>query len=84
MAGTTNSGIFYMLGKVLNMHDISKSMNLGDTTTTWYDADPTKPLLTDNALDSWLESIKSIPYSKRLDVFGNHDTWYGNYQDKIS
>jgi hypothetical protein len=57
-------------------------MNLGDTVSTWYDADPTKPLLTDAGLDAWLSSIKAIPYSKRLDVYGNHDTWYGNYQDE--
>lgn len=80
--GRRNNGIFNMLGKVLNMHDVSKVMNLGDTTSTWYDADTTKPLLTDATLDAWLESIKEIPYSKRLDVFGNHDTWYGNYEDE--
>ena len=80
--GRRNSGLFNMLGKVLNMHDVSKVMNLGDTTSTWYDADVTKPLLTDSTLDAWLDSIKAIPYSKRLDVFGNHDTWYGNYEDE--
>lgn len=80
--GRTNSGIFNMLGKVLNMHDVSKVMNLGDTISIWYDADTSKPLLTEDNLDAWLESIKAVPYSKRLDVFGNHDTWYGNYEDE--
>ena len=80
--GRRNEGIFTLLGKTVNMHDVSKVMNLGDTVSTWYDADPTKPLLTDAGLDAWLGSIKAIPYSKRLDVYGNHDTWYGNYQDE--
>lgn len=80
--GRTNSGIFNMLGAVLNMHDISKIMNLGDTVSNeWYDADTEYPLRTNATLDAWLDSIKVIPFSKRLDVYGNHDTWYGNYTD---
>lgn len=75
--GRRNGGIFKMLGKTLSMHDVSKIMNLGDTVATeWIDADSEHPLLTDNTLEAWAESISAIPFSKRLDVFGNHDTWY--------
>lgn len=75
--GRRNSGIFNMLGKTLSMHDVSKIMNLGDTVAVeWIDGDSAHPLLTDNTLEAWVESISAIPFSKRLDVFGNHDTWY--------
>lgn len=80
--GRRNTGIFNMLGKTLNMYDVSRIMNLGDTVSNWVDADPAHPLLTDASLDAWLESIEAIPFSKRLDVFGNHDTWYSNYADE--
>lgn len=81
--GRRNSGIFNMLGKTLSMHDVSKIMNLGDTVATnWSDADTEHPLLTDSTLEGWCESVKEIPFSKQLNVFGNHDTWYGNYADE--
>lgn len=80
--GRRNTGIFSMLGKTINMHDVSRICNLGDTVSEWVDADPAHPLRTDASLDAWLESIKPIPFSKRLDVFGNHDTWYSNYADE--
>lgn len=73
------SGIFNLLSRILNMHDVSKICNLGDTVTDkWYDGEPDKPLLTCSELDKWMECMKTIPFSKRLDVFGNHDAWYGN------
>lgn len=79
----TNSGIFNMLGKTLSLHDVSKVMNLGDTVSVeWYDEDTTKPLVSCAQLEKWCKSIKEIPFSKRLDVYGNHDTWYGNYADE--
>lgn len=78
-----NAGIFNMLGKTLSLHDVSKVMNLGDTVSVeWYDEDITKPLVSCAQLEKWCESIKAIPFSKRLDVYGNHDTWYGNYADE--
>lgn len=81
--GRTNAGIFNMLGKTLSMHDVSKICNLGDTVATeWYDEDTTYPLVSCALLENWCKSIKAIPFSKRLDVYGNHDTWYGNYDDE--
>lgn len=75
--GRTNAGIFNMLGKTLSLHDVSKICNLGDTCSNeWIDADGEHSLLTCAALENWCESIAKIPFSKRLDVYGNHDSWY--------
>lgn len=76
-------GIFNMLGSVLSWHDVSKVCNLGDTISVeWYDADTDHPLRTNATLDLALKCVEKIPFSKRLDVYGNHDTWYGNYNDE--
>lgn len=81
--GRTTPGIFNMLGKTLSMHDVSKIMNLGDTVSVdWYDADEAHPLLSNTQLENWCESVKAIPFSKQLNVFGNHDCCYGNYEDE--
>ena len=80
--GRTNKGIFNLLGKTVSMHDISKVMNLGDTVSEWNDDDTDKPLLSNSGLESWCESVRAIPFSKQLNVFGNHDTWYGNHADE--
>lgn len=75
--------LFKYLNATLNWYSVSKIMNLGDTVSVeWYDADTEHPLLSDSVLEDALEAQKTIPYSKRLDVFGNHDTWYGNYADE--
>ena len=79
--GRTSAGIFNMLGETLNMYDVSKVCNLGDT-TEWADADTDHPLLSESTLEAWCESVKRIPFSKQLNVFGNHDTWYSNYADE--
>lgn len=81
--GRTNAGIFNMIGRSFSMHDISKVMNLGDTLATdWYDADEAHPLLSNTELEAWCKSVKEIPFSKQLNVFGNHDCCYGNYADE--
>lgn len=81
--GRTNPGLFSLLGKTLSMHDVSKICNLGDTVAVeWQDGDPAHPLLSCPQLENWCESVKEIPFSKQLNVFGNHDTWYGNHADE--
>ena len=71
------SGIFNLLGRILNMHDVSKICNLGDTVTDkWVDADTANPLLSCAELEAWTKSMKAIPFSKQLNVFGNHDAWH--------
>lgn len=74
--GRRNAGLFKLLGKTLSMHDVSKICNLGDTVgNAWVDADETHTLLRCGELESWCESVKDIPMSRQLNVFGNHDTW---------
>lgn len=74
--GRTNAGIFNMLGKTLSMPDVSKICNLGDTCAVEWKDSAEVPLLSCAALENWCESIRKIPLSKRLDVYGNHDAWY--------
>lgn len=76
----TSHKLFKYLGATVNWYSVSKVMNLGDTVSVeWYDADKEKPLLTCTQLEEAAECLKPIPFSKRLEVFGNHDTWYGDY-----
>ncbi len=63
------------ISQIVDWYEISKVVNLGDTVNTWVDADTEHPLTKDNGLESYLASMKSVPYSKRIEVFGNHDTW---------
>ena len=71
--------LFDLLNSKTNWYEVSKVMNLGDTVSDrWIDADTTESLLVCTDLENMLECVASIPFSKRLDVFGNHDTWYTN------
>ena len=77
----TSHKLFKYLGATINWYSVSKVMNLGDTVSVeWYDADTEKPLLTCTQLEEAVECLKPVPFSKRLEVFGNHDTWYGDYE----
>ena len=82
--GGNVKGLFNTIGKAFSLHDISKVMNLGDTVSVeWKDADTDHPLLSCTALENYLSTVEAIPFSKRLEVFGNHDTWYYNgYNDE--
>ena len=42
----------------------------------WEDADTKNPFLSCGDLETMMECLADIPISKRLDVYGNHDTWY--------
>lgn len=71
--------LFDLLNSKVNWYEVSKIMNLGDTVSDrWIDTESTEPLLKCTDLEHMLECQSNIPYSKRLDVFGNHDTWYTN------
>lgn len=63
------------IGEIVDWYDVGKVINLGDTVNS-YGGD----LLTDSGLEKYIESMESVPYSKRIEVFGNHDTW-GNNED---
>lgn len=69
--------IFTALGNLVPWYDVSKIINLGDCVGDhWEDADIENPFLSCGALETMMECLADIPISKRLDVFGNHDTWY--------
>ena len=61
------------IGEIVDWYDVGKVINLGDTVNS-YGGD----LLTDSGLEKYIESMESVPYSKRIEVFGNHDTWGNN------
>lgn len=69
--------IFTSLGNLVPWYDVSKIMNLGDCVGDhWEDADTENPFLSCGDLETMMECLADIPISKRLDVYGNHDTWY--------
>ena len=77
--GRLNTGLplFDFLSDNINWYEISKIINLGDVVADhWSDADTEHPLTECAELDNYLSCYKRIPHSKRLDIFGNHDTWY--------
>ena len=73
--GATNP-IMKLIGDLTNWYEVSKCVNLGDTSSTTFDA---------STLDNYLKATKSnIPLSKRLEVYGNHDVWDSNADVKYS
>lgn len=63
------------IGEIVDWYDVGKVINLGDTVGEYGGN-----LLRDSGLESYSESMESVPYSKRIEIFGNHDTW-GNNED---
>mgnify|MGYP003302839060 CR=1 FL=1 len=74
------SALFDYIAEIVNWYDIGKVINLGDTANAWIDEDTENIGTECVALEKYLEAMKSVPYSKRIEVFGNHDTW-GNHPD---
>ena len=73
--GNFSKPLWDTINKLVDWYEISKVVNLGDTVSAWSDADADHPLTKDAGLESYLESMESVPYSKRIEIFGNHDTW---------
>ena len=73
--GNFSKPLWDTINKLVDWYEISKVVNLGDTVSAWSDADAEHPLTKDVGLEAYLESMKSVPYSKRIEIFGNHDTW---------
>lgn len=70
-----NKPLWDFISKIVDWYDVGKVVNLGDTANS-YGGD----LLSDSGLESYIKSMASVPYSKRIEIFGNHDTW-GNNED---
>ena len=71
------SNVINVFLKNASMDKLSKILNLGDTVADhWVIVDEDHPFVSTPQLEAYAESVKNIPISKRIDVFGNHDTWY--------
>ena len=73
--GASNQ-VMKLIGDMVNWYEVSKCMNLGDTVPDRFDM---------TTLDNYLSATKdSIPLSKRLDVYGNHDVWDSDDSQKYT
>ena len=78
--GNYNTALFDFLGEILNWYDVGKVINLGDTVSFWNDSDADHKWNSSAGLENYLESMKNVPFSKRIEIFGNHDTWNSSYE----
>ena len=73
--GASNQ-VMKLIGDMVNWYEVSKCMNLGDTVADRFGT---------TALENYLSATKdSIPLSKRLDVYGNHDVWDSDDSQKYT
>ena len=73
---SASNQVMKLIGDMVNWYEVSKCMNLGDTVPDRFDM---------TTLDNYLSATKdSIPLSKRLDVYGNHDVWDSNDSQKYT
>lgn len=70
-----HSVLFDYLAEILNWYDVGKVINLGDTVNAWLDDDTEHPLTASADLAEYLSVTEKVPFSRRIEVFGNHDTW---------
>lgn len=71
MTPANSEAMWETIDNMVSWFDISRVINLGDTTNSYENFD--NPVLGDSSLESYLEATKHIPWSKRIEVFGNHD-----------
>ena len=82
-----NKRYFDLLSHLANWDAVSAVFNLGDTVQDhWSDSAVTaNPLQRNSELESATNTQSSIPNEKRINVWGNHDTWYsGNVETAVS
>ena len=73
--GASNQ-VMKLIGDMVNWYEVSKCMNLGDTVSDRFGT---------TELENYLSATKdSIPLSKRLDVYGNHDVWDSDDSQKYT
>ena len=73
--GASNQ-VMKLIGDMVNWYEVSKCINLGDTVPDRFDM---------TTLENYLSATKdSIPLSKRLDVYGNHDVWDSDDSQKYT
>lgn len=68
--------VMKLIGDMVNWYEVSKCINLGDMVADRFGT---------TALENYLSATKdSIPLSKRLDVYGNHDVWDSDDSQKYT
>lgn len=75
----SRKGIFDLLSNLIHFDNISAVFNLGDSVVDhWVDNSTFSgnPLLVNDELEAAARCVASIPSSKQINVYGNHDTWY--------
>ena len=71
-------GLFNLLSSIVNWDEVSAIFNLGDTVYDHWSNDDidSDPLLRNNELENALVCLSGLPSNKRIEIAGNHDTWY--------
>ena len=68
--------VLKLIGDITNWYEISRCINLGDTVADGFGA---------TVLQTYLDAAKDcIPLSRRLDVYGNHDVWDADEDQKYT
>lgn len=66
--------VFDTISNMVNWYDISKVINLGDTINSF--PDPNNLTAGSEGLENYLDAMSGVPFSKRIEIFGNHDVCY--------
>lgn len=66
--------VFDTISSMVNWYDLSKVINLGDTANAYSNYDNLTAGST--TLEKYLDAMKEVPFSKRIEIFGNHDAMY--------
>ena len=71
---TANNSLFAYLAKAVPWEDASACIGLGDTSTSNYSV---------TAFQNMVSCLSGIPRAKQINIWGNHDTWYGSVNNNI-
>lgn len=69
---TARNTLFPYLGKAVPWADVSACIGLGDTNN-----------YTVTGFQNMVDYLSVIPKDKQINIWGNHDTWYGSVNDNI-
>lgn len=69
---TANNSLFAYLSKAVPWADISACIGLGDTAN-----------YSETAFQNMVACLSVIPKNKQINIWGNHDTWYGSVNNNI-
>lgn len=70
------SAVFNLAADILPAKEMSAYLSLGDIVNDHWTDDATYGLLKNAELEQFIKVTKALPTDKRIDVFGNHDTYY--------